>query len=93
MEYKNNAMEFSLKKILGYGLLKRSENIICFSILSNLIVIIIAVMLGILSQKYSVKSAVSVGLTVLAIELAIEIFNILRIERDNLLKTLKGGCL
>lgn len=93
MEYKNNAMELSLKKILGYSLLRRNLKIILFTVFSNGIVIITAAVIGIRFEKYTIKGALEVGIVIFAIELGIEILNIIKIEKENLLKTLKGGCL
>jgi len=93
MEYRNNSMEISLKKILGYSLLRRNLRIILFSVISNGIVMITAAVAGIWSGLYGAQAALKVGIMLLAIELGIEIINILKIEKENLLKTLKGGCL
>lgn len=92
-EYRNNAMELSVKKILGYSLVRRSLKIVLFSVISNVIVIAAAVVIGICSELYTVQTGLAVGIVLLVIDLGIEMINILRIEKESMLKTLKGGCL
>lgn len=93
MEYRNHAMELSLKKILGYGLFQRCSGIMLFSLFSNMAVILIAAVIGMITAQYKGLSVLLVGIVLLFIELLLEIMQILRIERENMIKILKGGSL
>ena len=93
MEYRNNAMESALKKVLGYSLPRRCAKILLFTVISNGLVTTAAVVVGMVLELYRPQAALAVGAVLLALEFGIELSNILRMEKDNTLKTLKGGCL
>ena len=93
MEYRNNAMEAALKKVLGYSLPRRCAKILLFTVISNGLVTTAAVVVGMVLELYRPQAALAVGAVLLALEFGMEFSNILRMEKENTLKTLKGGCL
>nr|MCR5609036.1 DUF1430 domain-containing protein [Lachnospiraceae bacterium] len=93
MEYRLNAMDISLQKVLGYSLFERNKRIIVFNGISDIVLLAVLCIVGGVMKTYSAGLCFVVGTLVLLIEMAIMIYNIIKIENENVYKVLKGGCL
>lgn len=93
MEYRSNAMELALKKVLGYGIWQKNYKLLWSGILFNTLIIITLIILGQITSLYTAKICIEVGAVVTGMETGISIVHILWIEAKNIQKILKGGCL
>ncbi len=93
MEYRKNAMELALKKVLGYSIWAKNGKLILSSLFFNGIVIMILIMIGKTMNLYATGICVAIGLFITTIELIIIVVHITIFERKNIQKILKGGCL
>lgn len=93
MEYRLNAMELALKKVLGYSVIKKNIRIIATTLVSSFLAIIGVVITGTLTRSYSVKYCLASSVVLVTIEMIIIITNIEILEKKNIAKILKGGCL
>ncbi len=93
MEYKLHAMELAVKKILGYGLTERNKFLICFGVITNLIVMILVMIIGNFLVKISLPLCLLIGISVIFLELLVTFINLFIIEKNSVSKILKGGCL
>ena len=92
-EFDSRSMEISLKKVLGYSLYERHKRFICVNIIENIIVIAAVCVFSLFMLNTSVMIALTVGILLFALEMTIIFTNILWIEKTNISKSLKGGCL
>ncbi len=93
MEYRRTAMEHALKQVLGFGLYERNKRMFQRSMGMDLIAVIIACVIGVAITETSPWIVLGVGAVVIIIEVLIICQSILRMERENVQKVLKGGCL
>lgn len=93
MEYRFRAMELALKKIFAYSIWERNRGLFLVSALSNAVTTLGLSIAGTVTGLYSALTCLWVGAFVLAMELAVIVVNILRVEAKNIQKILKGGCL
>lgn len=93
MEYRRMAMEHSLKQVLGYGLYERNKKMFKRSIGIDLIATTIVCVAGVILSAASVAVLITVGIVVTVTEVLIICQSVLRIEKENVSKVLKGGCL
>lgn len=92
-EYTANAMELSLKKIIGYSILSKNKSLIFLNVYSASIGILTAIILFfMLSIKLKLLATI-VGLCILCIEILILFISIRNFEQKNVGKILKGGVL
>lgn len=91
LEYEVNAIELSIKKVLGYSIWEKNRKIILITVVTTLLSIgmalAIAMVLGIESAGYLVLG----GMIILTVELLIIFLYIHKIERLKIQKILKGG--
>ena len=93
MEYRNNAMEISIKKILGYSVFERNRrSIIIISVIDIVVYLLICIITAIVNMRF-LAVCILTGAVVILVEMIILFVNILKIERENVYKVLKGGCL
>ena len=93
MEYRNNAMEISIKKILGYSVFERNRrSIIIISVIDIVVYFLICFITAIVNVRFLTVCFLT-GIVVIFAEKLILLVNILKIERVNVYKVLKGGCL
>ncbi len=91
VEYSANAVELTLKKLMGYSVFRKNRSLIFLNIYSGAIGIMTAVV-GFYLLSVSLKVvAVIAGLAVMAIETLILIMTIRRFEHLNTLRIIKGG--
>lgn len=93
LEFRRNAMKISLMKILGYGIFNRHKSFLSLIIIENLVIFTGFLILSLISKRIDTEITILVSALVILIEFIIIIFNIIRIERTNVQKALKGGCL
>lgn len=93
LEFRRNAMKISLMKILGYGIFNRHKSFLILVMIENLVIFTGFLILSLISKRIDTRITILVSALVILIEFIIIIFNIIRIERTNVQKSLKGGCL
>ena len=93
MEFRLNAMEISLKKVLGYRFYERHKRFISVNLLENIAVVILICIVSIFISNASVGIALLIGALLTIIEMAIIFTNVMWVEKTNISKSLKGGCL
>ena len=93
LDYSVNAKELAIKKVLGYSLLDKNKKIFAITIGVMILGMIVAV---VISSVYKIADpfTVAVGCGILsAAEIIIIIWNIVKTEKAQLVKILKGGSL
>lgn len=93
MEYRFNAMELALKKVLGYGILRKNRRIIFGTILFYIPVIGIIGLVGFVTGIFPPLNSVIIGIMMMFMELLVILVNIIKIENCSVHKILKGGSL
>lgn len=93
MEYRFNAMEMSLKKILGYGLLKKNRRIFVSTVIFYFPIIGVISLAGFITRFLPPLTCVMVGIVMMFMELLVILLNIIKIEQCSVHKILKGGSL
>lgn len=99
LEYTINATELALKKVLGYSIYKRNSMIFklnIFSALIGIITVIVATLMAKFAEILGLShwySVVVAGIILLLIEWPVMIFYIVKTEKVNVAKILKGGSL
>ena len=98
LEFRNNALRISLMKILGYSLKDRHKTLLTTITLQNILLLAGTVIMTAFSSRIDLKVCFIVCADfyregVMAAEYLIIFSNILRTERTNVQKALKGGCL
>jgi len=92
-EYAANAMELSLKKILGYSIFSKNKSLVFLNVYSAIIGIVTAIILFFMFSIKLKLLALIVGLFILFIEICILFITIRDFEQKNVFKILKGGVL
>ena len=93
LEFRNNALRISLKKILGYSLFDRHKTLLGAITIENIVLMIGTVIMTAFSDRISLKICFIVCAVVMIAEYLIIFSNVLRTEKTNVQKSLKGGCL
>ena len=93
MEFRLSSMEISLKKVLGYSFYERHKRFIFVNLIENIAVVILICIVSIFISNASVGIALLIGALLTIIEMAIIFTNIMWVEKTNISKSLKGGCL
>ena len=93
MEFRLSSMEISLKKVLGYSFYERHKRFISVNLIENIAVVILICIVSIFISNASVGIALLIGSLLTIIEMAIIFTNIMWVEKTNISKSLKGGCL
>ncbi|HAK42010.1 MAG TPA: hypothetical protein DCM59_03925 [Clostridium sp.] len=91
LEYKVNAIELSIKKVLGYSILQKNRKIIMMTVITTISSILIAIIVNIIMETQIGHYLALGGLIILILEVSVITFNINRIEKSNIQKILKGG--
>ncbi len=93
MEYRIHSLEISLKKISGYSIFDRNKKLFVASLLSDSLIITALSILGLITDIYSAGLSGIIGVLLIAFETLILCGNITKVEKENIHKILKGGCL
>jgi len=91
LEYKVNAIELSIKKVLGYSILQKNRKIIMMTVITTISSTLIAIIVNIIMKTQIGHYLALGGLIILILELSVITFNINRIEKSKIQKILKGG--
>lgn len=93
LEYTANAIELSVKKVLGYGVFEKNKKIILTTAITSGICIILA---AIVANEFKISSPLYVitgGMIMAVIEFFMIIMKIKAMEKNSVQKILKGGAL
>jgi putative ABC transport system permease protein len=93
LEYEVNAIELSVKKIFGYSNWEKNKKILLMTIISTVISIIAAIIVGAITKVEEVYYIAAGGVFILILEAFVIFFNIRKIEESSIQKILKGGSL
>jgi len=93
LEYITNSVELSLKKILGYSLFSRNKAMVLLNAFSVFIGVFTAVTVALLLKVGIWLLFLLVGLAIFALECVTICYYSARLEKTNVPKILKGGCL
>jgi len=93
LEYMVNAKELSIKKILGYSVFHKNRTIFLLNLCGAGISIITMIIVSLMFEITKISTVILVGIALTFIEVGLIIFNILKLERTNIPKILKGGSL
>lgn len=93
LEYITNSVEISLKKILGYSLFSRNKAMVLLNAFSVFIGVFTAVTVALLLKIGIWLLFLLVGLAIFVLECVTICYYSARLERTNVPKILKGGCL
>lgn len=91
LEYKINAIELSIKKVIGYSIVEKNKKIIMITLITTLLSILISIILAIMMKIQEAYYLAIGGIIILILESLVIIFYIHRIENSKILKILKGG--
>ena len=91
LEYEVNAIELSIKKVMGYSVLEKNWKIIMMTVITTISSILIAIIGARIMQIQEVYYIAFGGSIILILELFIIVFYINRIENSKIQKILKGG--
>ncbi|SHH98483.1 DUF1430 domain-containing protein [Clostridium grantii] len=91
LEYEVNAIELSIKKVMGYSVLEKNWKIIMMTLITTISSILIAIIGARIMQIQEVYYIAFGGSIILILELFIIVFYINRIENSKIQKILKGG--
>jgi len=90
LEYKVNAIELSIKKVLGYNILQKNSKIVMMTVVTTILSIVIAVIVNIMMETKKGYYLVFGGISILILELSVILFYIRKIENSQVQKILKG---
>lgn len=93
LEYEANAIELSIKKVLGYSLWQKNGKILILTLITSLTSISIACIMGIFFKISETKFIIVGGLLITVLELTAILSSIKKLEKTNIQKILKGGSL
>lgn len=91
LEYEVNAIELSIKKVMGYSLLEKNRKIIMMTVTTTISSMIAAVIIARIVETKEVYYLVFGGLIILILELSVITYYIYKIENSKIQKILKGG--
>lgn len=93
VEYSANSLELSIKNLLGYSIFSKNKSLIFLNIYSGLVGIMTAVILFFMLKIDLIFIAMIAGSIVIITEMMILILVIIRFEKMNIIKIIKGGAL
>lgn len=93
LEYITNSVEISLKKILGYSLFERNKTMVILNAFSVFIGIFTTVTVALLLGSSIWLMFLLVGIVIFVLECITISYYAAKLERTNVPKILKGGCL
>lgn len=91
MEYEVNAIELSIKKVMGYSIVEKNRRIILITVMTTILSILSSVVVAILMNLEDPYYLVFGGMIVVVLELLVIWFYIRKIENAKIQKILKGG--
>lgn len=91
LEYEVNAIELSIKKVLGHSIFEKNKKIILMTLITTILSIGASVATAILLKLDQIYYLSAGGVVILVLELFVMSFYIRRIENIKIQKILKGG--
>ncbi|MBB3907805.1 hypothetical protein [Anoxybacteroides rupiense] len=91
LEYEVNAIELSIKKVLGHSIFEKNRKIVLMTAVTTLLSIISAVWVAYALGLSDVYYLVVGGVVIIVLELLVIVFYICKIENAKISKILKGG--
>lgn len=91
LEYQVNAIELSIKKVMGYSVLAKNRLILLLTIATSLIGVVTVTLVSYFFEIGNPLTLIIGGGCLLLLELLIIVLSIRRIERANVQRILKGG--
>ena len=99
LEYEVNAVELSIKKIMGFNIFQKNKKIVLITVLTTMSAIVLSSVLFIVKMSARLTGIISDlycgfaigGIIILILELIIITFYIRKIENSQIQKILKGG--
>ncbi|MDF2648576.1 MAG: putative rane protein [Paenibacillus sp.] len=91
LEYEVNAIELSIKKVMGHSMLAKNSKIIGMTVITTLLSILGAVIVAVLLKLDGVTYLAAGGMVILLLELCVITVYIFKIENAKIQKILKGG--
>lgn len=93
MEYTVNAVELTVKRVLGYGMLRRNKNIFLLTLVTSVLSLILALTVNFISKLTQPFFIVLGVMIILVMEIPLIIYNVCKLEKASIQKLLKGGSL
>ena len=93
MNYRLHSMEISVQKVLGYSMYERNKGMILYNLISDIVLLFVMCILGAVTGIFSPFICILIGSAILLVEMVVMTWNIIKVERENTYKVLKGGCL
>ena len=93
LEYTANAVELSVKKVLGYGIFEKNKKLMFTTTVTSVICIVLS---AVIADKLMIPAGPYIltgGFILLAVELFMILLAIRRLEKNSVQKILKGGAL
>ncbi|UZD44895.1 DUF1430 domain-containing protein [Peribacillus frigoritolerans] len=91
LEYEVNAIELSIKKIMGHSILGKNRKIILMTVITTILSILSAVIVALIIKLDDIYYLATGGIIILLLELTVILFFIRKIENAKIQKILKGG--
>lgn len=91
LEYNVNAIELSIKKVMGYSMWEKNSKIIWMTVITTILSTLSAVIVAIMMKLGGVYYLASGGIFILLLELSVIAIYIHKIENAKIQKILKGG--
>lgn len=91
LEYQVNAIELSIKKVMGYNILAKNRLILLLTIITTLLSVVAITLISYFFEIGNPFTLIIGGGCLLLLELIVIILSIRRIERANVQRILKGG--
>jgi putative ABC transport system permease protein len=91
LEYQVNALELSIKKVLGYDLFSKNKGIISLTLATTLLSIVAVAFTSYFIIIGNLPLLMIGGFSILTLEIALIVLNIKKIENTSVQKILKGG--
>jgi putative ABC transport system permease protein len=91
MEYEVNAVELSIKKVMGYSMFQKNRKIILLTIITTITSILAAIIVALVMDLTVVINLIAGGFVILAVELSVISVHIRKVENSKIQKILKGG--
>lgn len=93
MEYKIFGMDYAVKKIMGYSFFEKNKNHFAKLVFPNVVGLLAVVAIGIFTNLYRPELGLITGIGLMIAEIIIALLKSLAMERTEIRKILKGGCL
>ncbi len=91
LEYQVNAIELSIKKVMGYSIFEKNKKIIYIATTATVLSVIIAFIIAAIIKLNTIYYFVYGGVIIFLLESFITLFYINKIEKASIQKILKGG--